>query len=192
SHAEGEAGHSHAHADEEGTQAHSHGDEEGGGITRTTQKTWGLATATIAVGVALGGIVALIAAAVAGRMGRLSVLGSTALVTALGFVAYVLVPFLKYPAAPPAVGSGDTIGERTTYYFVFALISVAAMIAVVALGRRLAATRGAWTGVVTAGVTYVVVMAVAALAMPTVNELGNFPADVLWEFRISSILTLAA
>lgn len=191
SHAEGEAGHSHAHADEEGTHAHSHGDEEGGGITRTTQKTWGLATATIAVGVALGGIVALIAAAVAGRMGRLSVLGSTALVTALGFVAYVLVPFLKYPAAPPAVGNGDTIGERTTYYFVFALISVVAMIAVVALGRRLSAARGAWAGVVTAGVTYVVVMAVAALAMPTVNELGDFPADVLWEFRISSILTLA-
>lgn len=180
SHAEGEAGHT-----------HSHGDEEGGGIARTTQKTWGLGTATIAVGVALGGIVALIAAAVAGRMGRLSVLGSTTLVTALGFLAYVLVPFLKYPAAPPAVGSGDTIGERTTYYFVFALISVAAMVAVVALGRRLAAERGAWTGVVTAGVTYVVVMAVAALAMPAVNELGDFPADVLWEFRISSILTLA-
>jgi hypothetical protein len=185
SHAEGEEGHSHSHAD-----THSHGEEEGG-ITRTTQKTWGLATATVAVGVALGGIVSLVAAGVAGRLGRLTVVGSTALVTALGFVAYALVPFLKYPAAPPAVGSGDTIGERTTYYFIFALISLVAMVAVVALGRRLAASRGAWTGVVTAGVVYAVVMAVAALAMPTVNELGDFPADVLWEFRISSILTLA-
>ncbi|WP_238694225.1 CbtA family protein [Nocardioides daphniae] len=181
SHAEAEEGHSHTHAD----------DEEEGGITRTTQKTWGLATATVAVGVALGGIIALIAAAVAGRLGRLTVVGSTALVTALGFVSYALIPFLKYPAAPPAVGSGDTIGERTAYYFAFALVSVVAMVAVVALGRRLAASRGSWTGVVVAGVSYVVVVAVAALAMPGVNELGDFPADVLWEFRVSSLLTLA-
>lgn len=196
SHADGEHDHSHAATDQAADESeeghtHSHGDEEGG-ITRTTQKTWGLATATIAIGVALGGIIALVAAAVAGRLGRLTVVASTALVTALGFVAYALVPFLKYPAAPPAVGSGDTIGQRTAYYFTFALISIVAMVAAVALGRRLAAARGAWTGVVVAGVGYVVVVAVAALAMPTVNELGDFPADVLWEFRISSLLTLAA
>jgi len=190
-HADGEGGHAHAAAEADEAHTHSHGDEEGG-ITRTTQKTWGLATATIAIGVALGGIISLVAAAVAGRLGRLTVVGSTALVTALGFVAYALVPFLKYPAAPPAVGSGDTIGERTTYYFVFALLSVAAMVAVVALARWISASRGAWAGVVAGGVAYVVVIAVAALAMPTVNELGDFPADVLWEFRISSILTLAA
>jgi len=34
-------------------------------------------------------------------------------------------------------------------------------------------------------------VAAVAVAMPTVNELGDFPADVLWEFRLSSILTLA-
>ncbi|TWG96995.1 MULTISPECIES: CbtA family protein [Actinomycetes] len=191
-HAEGDGDHTHAAAATEEGHAHSHGDEEEGGITRTTQKTWGLATATIAIGVALGGIIALIAAAVAGRLGRLTIVGSTALVTALGFVAYALVPFLKYPAAPPAVGSGDTIGSRTAYYFAFALISIVAMVATVFLGRWLAAARGAWTGVVVAGVAYVIVVAVAALAMPTVNELGAFPADVLWEFRISSVLTLAA
>lgn len=191
-HTDGEEGHTHAAGEAEAGHTHSHGDDEEGGITRTTQKTWGLATATIAIGVALGGIISLVAAAVAGRLGRLTVVSSTALVTALGFVAYALVPFLKYPAAPPAVGSGDTIGERTAYYFIFALISVVAMVAAVALGRRLAAARGAWTGVVVPGVAYVVVIAVAALIMPAVNELGDFPADVLWEFRMSSMLTLAA
>lgn len=182
-----------AHTHEADAASHSHSDEEeASGISRTTQKTWGLATATIAVGVALGGIVSLVAAGVAGRLGRLSLVGSTALVTALGFIAYSLLPFLKYPAAPPAVGSGDTIGSRTTYYFVFALISVVAMVVVVALARRLAPRLGAYGAVVTAGTAYVVVVAVAAIAMPTVNEIGAFPADVLWEFRISSLLTLAA
>src|SRR5690606_33184996 len=120
-------------------------------------KTWGLATATIVIGVALGGIVSLVAAGVAGRLGRLSVVGSTALVTTLGFIAYALVPFLKYPAAPPAVGSSDTIGERTAYYFAFVLISVVTMVAVVGLARRLTATRGSHLAVVTAGVAYVAV-----------------------------------
>lgn len=43
-----------------------------------------------------------------------------------------------------------------------------------------------------AGVAYVAVVAVAAITMPAVNELGEFRADVLWEFRISSLFTLAA
>ncbi|WP_121251734.1 CbtA family protein [Nocardioides ferulae] len=182
------AGHTHDHA---GT-AHSHGDDAGGGISRTTQKTWGLATATIAVGVALGGIVALVAAGVAGRLGRLSLVGSTALVTALGFVAYSLLPFLKYPAAPPAVGSANTIGSRTASYFAFVLISVVAMVAVVALAGALAPRLGGHQAVVAAGTAYVAVVAVAALAMPTVNEIGAFPADVLWEFRLSALLTQTA
>lgn len=179
------------HTHDEGTAAHSHSHEEGGGITRSTQKTWGLATATITVGVALGGIVSLIAAAVAGRLGRLPLVGSTALVVALGFLAYALVPFLKYPAAPPAVGSGDTIGSRTAYFFIFSAISVAAMVAIVATARRLAPRIGGYRAVVGAGVAYVVIIAVAALVMPKVDEIGDFPASTLWQFRVSSLLTLA-
>ncbi|HTW14002.1 MAG TPA: CbtA family protein [Nocardioides sp.] len=181
--------HEHDHAHQE-AGGHSHGDEEGG-ISRTTQKTWGLATATVAVGVALGGIVALAAAGVAGRLGRLSVVGSTALVTALGFLAFSLVPFLKYPAAPPAVGSGDTIGERTGYYFAFVLVSVIAVVLTVAAARVLTARIGGYWATVAAGAGYVVVVAVAAALLPAVNELGDFPADVLWEFRVGSLLTLA-
>ncbi|CAM3226380.1 CbtA family protein [Nocardioides dubius] len=184
-----EAAHEHEHSEAAG--GHSHGDE-GGGISRDTQKTWGLATATVAIGVALGGIVALVAAAAAGRLGRLRLVGSTALVTALGFVAFALVPFLKYPAAPPAVGSGDTIGERTSYYFMFLLISLAAMVIAVVVAKQIAPRIGGYWAIVASAVGYVVVVAVAAAVMPAVNELGDFPADVLWEFRVSSLLTLAA
>ena len=28
--------------------------------------------------------------------------------------------------------------------------------------------------------------------MPTVNEVGDFPADTLWYFRVSALMTLAA
>ncbi len=184
-HTEGAQDHAH---DEAATHSH---DEEEGGISRTTQKTWGLATATLAIGVALGGIVALIAAAAAGRLGRLGLVGSTALVTAIGFVSFALVPFLKYPAAPPAVGSGDTIGERTAYYFGFVVISVGAAVVAVLAARTLQQRIGGYWAVVVAAIGYVLVVAVAAAVMPAVNELGDFPADVLWQFRVSSLLTLA-
>lgn len=177
------AGHAH------GSAGHSHADD-GGGVSRTTQRTWGLATATVAVSVALGGVVALVAAGVAGRLGRLSVAGSTALVAALGYLAFALVPFLKYPAAPPAVGSADTIGERTGYYFAFVLVSLAAVVAAVAAARALAPRWGGYWATILAGAGYVAVVAVAAVAMPVVDELGDFPADVLWDFRLGSLLTL--
>ncbi len=170
---------------------HAHGGEEETGFSRSTQKTWGLLTATVAVGVALGGVVALVAAGVAGRTGRLQLTGSTALVVTLGFVAFSLVPFLKYPAAPPAVGSGETIGERTGLYFAFLALSLVALVAAWWAARALSPRIGGYGAVLAGAAGYVVVVAVAALAMPAVNEIGSFPADVLWQFRVGSLLTVA-
>ncbi|GAA1538326.1 CbtA family protein [Nocardioides humi] len=160
-------------------------------ISRDNQKSFGLLTGTLAVGTALGGLTALAAAAVAGRLGRLSPRGSTALVALIGFVAVALVPFLKYPATPPAVGDPDTIGSRTTEYFGLLLISVLAAIAAVVIARRLLERYDGFTAVVAVGLGYLVVVVVAAALLPTVDELGDFPADTLWYFRRSSVLTLA-
>lgn len=181
----------HAHSHDEGAEAgHSH-DEEDAEVSRTNQRTWGLVTGTLAVGTALGGLVGLLAAVAMGRLGRLTPGQSTAVVTLVGFVSFALVPFLKYPAAPPAVGSGDTIGERTGYYFAFLLISVLAAVAAVLLARQVWAKNGGYAAVLGGTGAYLLVMIVAALAMPEVNELGDFPADILWSFRVSSLFTLA-
>ena len=102
---------------------HTH-EENGTEVSRQNQSTWGLLTATVSTGLALGGIVALASAFALGRIGRLRPSQSTALVAALGFVSVALVPFIKYPATPPAVGNADTIGSRTTQYFVMLAISV--------------------------------------------------------------------
>lgn len=178
-----EDGHSHSH----GTEAE---EEEGTEVTRPVQKTWGLLTGTLAVGVALGGVVALVAAGVAGRLGGLGLGQSTALVTAIGFVAYALVPFLKYPATPPAVGDGETIGARTGLYFGFVLVSLVAAVAVTVLAVRLAPRFGTYAVVVGAVAAYLLVVVVAGQLFPTVNEVGDFPADTLWFFRRASLATL--
>ncbi|MDE0778072.1 MAG: CbtA family protein [Nocardioides sp.] len=191
----------HSHA--AGTAPHSHGDSTGDGagdgagdggasVSRTTQRTWGLATGTLAVGVALGGLVALVAAATVGRLGRLTPRQSTAVVALVGFTAVALVPFLKYPATPPAVGSGETIGARTGYYFVFLLISLVVGVAAVVVATRLWERLGAFEAVTIAAVGYVAVMVLAGELMPTVNEVGDYPADELWFFRRASLTTLVA
>lgn len=181
-----------ATADHSASDGHDHShDENGTGteVSRHNQSTFGLATGTLAVGVVLGGVVGLASAFAAGRLGRLRPSQSTALVTLVGFVAVGLVPFLKYPATPPAVGDPETIASRTVAFFSMQGISVLAAIGVVLLARRLLDSLGTYRTVVVAAGAYVVVVIGAALALPTVNEIGDFPADTLWYFRLASLLT---
>ena len=49
----------------------------------------------------------------------------------------------------------------------------------------------AFEGVVAGVAAYVVAMMLVAVLMPTVDELGSFPASTLWLFRLSSLFTLA-
>jgi len=179
-----------APAAEEAEPGHHH-EEDGTVVSRHTQRTWGLLTGSLGVGTALGGIVALVAAGLVGRIGRWSPGQSTAFVALAGFVAVGLVPFLKYPASPPAVGNPDTIGARTGEYFAYLLISVLAAVAATVLAQRLWRERGTYVAVVSGVALYLVVVVVAGLLMPTVNEIGDFPADTLWYFRRASIITQA-
>jgi hypothetical protein len=77
-----------------------------------------------------------------GRIAHLSPAASTAFVSAIGYVSVVVIPFFKYPATPPAVGDGDTIGQRTALYFSFVLVSIVAAGAGTALTAKLVASRG--------------------------------------------------
>ncbi|GAA3041180.1 hypothetical protein GCM10020229_60430 [Kitasatospora albolonga] len=51
---------------------------------------------------------------------------------------------LKYPATPPRVGNPDTIGKRTTLFFLMICWSVLLGVAALILGRRLAPRLGNW------------------------------------------------
>ncbi len=174
--------------------AHSHGADHGEGaeaVSRSTQSTWGLLTGTLAIGLALGGLVALGAAGAMGRLGRLRPAQSTVLVAVVGFVAVALVPFLKYPSLPPGVGSGDTIGQRTAAYFTFLLVSVVAAALAMALGSRIWRSRGTYVATLAGAGAYLAVVVLAATLLPAAQQLGDFPADTLWSFRLGSLATLA-
>lgn len=172
---------------------HTHDPDTGTEVSRANQSTWGLLTGTLAIGVAMGGITALAAAFALGRIGTLKPTQTTALVALLGFVSIGLVPFLKYPATPPAVGNGETIGDRTALYFTFLAISVLAVIAETIFAALLLRRGGTvFQAVVFPALGFLAIVGVAAGLLPTVNEVGKFPADTLWFFRRASILTTAA
>jgi predicted cobalt transporter CbtA len=157
-------------------------------ISRGTQSTVGLAVALLLYGVAVGGIFALVFAAAYGRLGRLSGRATSAVLALVGFVVVVVVPFLKYPANPPASSIDDTIGDRTGTYVLMVAASVLVAAGAVLLGRRLVARFGSWNGVLLATLGYVVVMGVVGALLPVVDETpAAFPATVLYDFRLASL-----
>jgi hypothetical protein len=169
--------------------SHDHGDApEEELVSRETQAGLGLATGVIVYGAAFGGLFALVFAFVQGRVGRLGPRATAALLALAAFVAIVLVPDLKYPANPPAVGNPDTIGLRTELFFVMLVISVAAMVLAVMLARRLSAAIGFWNATIVAGAAFIIVIAIAQYSLPEINEVPEqFSAVLLWRFRTASL-----
>ena len=135
------------------------------------QSTLGLLTGTIVFAVAVGGIFALVFAAVYGRIGHARPRVTAATLALVAFAVIVLVPFLKYPSNPPAVGADETIGYRTRIYFVMLLLSVVAAFAALRVGRDAVKRLGAWNGVLVAVGSYLVLVAIAQVLMPSLDEI---------------------
>lgn len=157
-------------------------------VSRGVQSTIGLLTGILVYGAALGGLFSLAFAYAHGRMGRLGARATAAVLAAGGFVALILVPQIKYPANPPSIGNGDTIGSRTGLYFTMIALSVIAAVAAVSTGRQLARRLGGWNAAIAAGAAYIAVMIAAMLILPPVDEVpADFSAVTLWKFRLASL-----
>ncbi|MFI5973380.1 CbtA family protein [Streptomyces sp. NPDC051452] len=167
--------------------AHSH-EHEMEVVSRSLQSTAGLATGVLVYGVAFGGIAALAYCFALGRVGRFGPRATALLLSGCALLAVYVVPFLKYPANPPSVGDPDTIGKRTSLYFLMMLLSVLLAIAATLLGKRLAPALGTWWATVTAVAAFAVVIGVAYGFLPAVDEVPkDFPAALLWRFRLSAL-----
>jgi hypothetical protein len=157
-------------------------------VSRGVQRGAGLLTAYIFYGAAIGGLFSLVFALAYGRVKGFDPKALSALLAFAGFVAMVLVPELKYPANPPAIGVAETIGARTALYFAMLAISLLAMILATTLALAFSARLGSWNGALLAAAVFVAVAGLAALALPPVDEVPvHFPASVLWNFRLASM-----
>jgi predicted cobalt transporter CbtA len=170
-------------------RGHSHGGGSEEVFSRATQKA-GLFFATGLSGIFFGGLFGLAFAYFRGRLGCQSDWGHSMSLAAAVFAAVVLLPFLKYPANPPTVGDPDTIGIRTVAYFTL-------------VGCSLLAVLGAWyasgllreRGVspparhLAVGLGLVAVISGMFVGLPPAVDPGDFPAGLLWNFRLSSLGT---
>ncbi|WP_411103532.1 CbtA family protein [Streptomyces sp. cmx-4-9] len=172
--------------EEAAAHGHDHGEEAP--VSRALQATAGLGTGVLLYGVALGGIAALVHCYALGRLGRFGPRATAALVTAGLFATVTLVPFLKYPANPPAVGDPDTAGRRTALYLLMIALSALLASGALILGRRLAPSLGNWNASTVAGVALVAAIGTAYALLPAVDEVpADFPAALIWQFRLASL-----
>jgi Probable cobalt transporter subunit (CbtA) len=161
-------------------------------VSRTVQSTLGLATAVLAFGTAVGGLYGLAYAYVQGRFGSGGARPTAAVVALCGFLALYLLPTLKYPANPPSVGNPDTIGRRTTLYFLMVAVALVAVVGAAIAARALARRIDAWNAALLGIGGGLLLVLAAYLLLPDVHEVPpDFPADVLWNFRIASLAVQA-
>jgi hypothetical protein len=162
--------------------------EEPALVSRAVQAGTGLLTAVVIYGAGIGGLFAIVFAFAYGRIGQLGPQATAGLLAAAGLLSVVIVPFLKYPANPPAVGNHATLGIRTALFLVMIAISIAALTLAVSLGRRLIGRFGGWNAALLAGAAFMVIILIAQLILPEVNEVPEqFSAVVLWRFRMAAL-----
>jgi hypothetical protein len=203
-----------AAVDYEGARSHASSQLAGGEhehshelFTRAVQENVGAAVGVVVFGIVMGVLFAVAYAAIRAVLSRRGVAadptGLALVLSAAMFVAIVLTPSLKYPANPPTVGLEETVGARSSSFLTITVISVVA--ACVAVGAGLAWSRrwGTWRATALAGGGYIAVMLGAMVLLRSFHEvpgpltgpdglvLDGFPAEVLAEFRLYSLVNQA-
>lgn len=173
----------HAHHDR-----HGHDEDEGEIVSRATQKGLGLFTAMTLYSAAIGGIFSQLFAYAYGRLARVGPRTLAAMLAMLAFLVIAVVPALKYPPNPPAVGQPDTIQIRTAAYFAMLLASVVATIVAFRVKAMLAERLGGFDAVLAGVAAFIVVILIAGALLPGFDEVpADFPAALLWRFRLSAL-----
>jgi hypothetical protein len=152
---------------------HQHAEAGGAEIfSRAFQGGIGIGLGMVLFGLAAGCFFAVAYCMAYGRTGRVRPRQLALLVALGGFVTLFLVPFLKYPANPPAVGNPDTIVDRTGLYGLMVVASVVFAIVAVWAGQRLQARFGTWNATLLGGLVFVVLVGVLMALLPSLGELA--------------------
>ena len=158
-------------------------------VSRTGQKG-GLFLATGLYGIAMGG---LLATAYTLLRRRLRTPDDTRAVFGLAGAALlgmVLVPFVKYPPNPPAVGDPSTINQRTISYLAILVIGLVAVWAAVVAYRSPRTGSPEWLRAIAGIAGFLIVVTIGYVLLPNIDEVPDtFPPSLLYTFRITSLGT---
>ena len=105
------------------------------------------------------------------------------------FFVILLIPALKYPANPPAVGDPETIGYRESLYIGMLVISGFTALGVAVLYRSLGQNRKESRKIIVPAI-YAVIIALAFTVLPNNPDEVAISADLLMNFRIVTTITM--
>jgi len=184
-------------------------------FSRTIQANIGIGVGMILFGIAMGALYGVAYTVCLGRVGNIRARTLAVLVAAGGFLGFYLVPYLKYPANPPSIGHPDTIGDRSALYLVMVFSSLLFLALAVLVGKKLRPRFGAWNATLLAGAGFIVAIGIVMALLPSLGQFAanvaqygdqatetplplldakgtivypGFPADVLFKFRLYSII----
>jgi lysylphosphatidylglycerol synthetase-like protein (DUF2156 family) len=145
--------------------------------------------ATTLAGVALGAIFATVAYGIRRAVPVSAVTLSLGLAGA-AWLAVVMVPYVKYPPNPPAVGDPETFGQRTWLWLAAVAIGLLAVVVAAYVATASAKRLEPVARIAATALAFLVVAVVGCVLLPSVNEVTDgFPATLLWEFRLSTLAT---
>jgi predicted cobalt transporter CbtA len=116
------------------------------------------------------------------------------IVAGIMWLVLFLMPALKYPPNPPAVGNPETIYYRQSLYVAFLAISGFSALGLAFLYRKMMVASSNNTkkkAIIIPSAVYAAIMAGAYLAMPTNPDPINAPIDLVIGFRITSAITIS-
>jgi predicted cobalt transporter CbtA len=110
------------------------------------------------------------------------------IVAGIMWLVLFLMPALKYPSNPPAVGNPETIYYRQSLYVAFLAISGFSALGLAFFYRKMPSSNIKKVIIPSA---YAAIMAGAYLAMPANPDTINAPIDLVIGFRITSAITIS-
>ncbi|MDQ3968900.1 MAG: CbtA family protein [Thermoproteota archaeon] len=154
---------------------------------RFWQKGGEIVAGTI-LGLSIGSLYGIVFAYTRGSISGNNNKKKALLVASIMWLVLFLMPALKYPPNPPAVGNPETIYDRQSLYVAFLAISGFSALGLAFLYRKIASSNTKKAIIPSA---YAAIMAGAYLAMPANPDPINAPIDLVIGFRITSGITIS-
>ena len=155
-------------------------------VSRSEQKGFGRFAAYGLGGAAYGVIFGIAFLSLRRRPG--DAFGRALVAGALVTGAFTVMPFVKYPPNPPAVGDPATISERQWKYLALIFLSLVVLSAAARLSRSLRERQ--WLDderLIAVGLAVVVPLGLICALLPPFSDPIEVPANLVWRFRIASL-----
>jgi Probable cobalt transporter subunit (CbtA) len=156
---------------------------------RFWQKGGEIAAGTI-LGLSIGSLYGIVFAYTHGSVPGSNNKKKALIVAGIMWFVLFLMPALKYPANPPAIGNPETIYYRQSLYVAFLAISGFSALGLAFLYRKMVASLNTKKATIIP-LAYAAIMVGAYLAMPANSDPINAPIDLVIGFRITSAITIS-